>query len=300
MRAFLAITFIRLLSYLSLAQVHAFAAALARLALKLNPALAQVARTNITLCLPQLSAAAQDALASASVQESAKTLLEMGILWRRPCQKVATLVREVHGETFMRAAMAQGHGVILLTPHLGAWEMAGLYASLHYPITSLYRPPKLTRLEHFVRHGREHCGARLVPTDASGVRALFQALKRGEVAGILPDQDPGARGMGDFAPFFGNPAYTMLLVARLARKTGAPVIFTFAERLPQGAGFRMHFLPAHQTIADDDDKRALTALNHGVECCARQCLAQYQWSYKRFKTRPPNTASIYDSSRSEK
>jgi Kdo2-lipid IVA lauroyltransferase/acyltransferase len=295
MRAIIAIAVVRFLSYLPLPWLHRFAAKLGQwLARRPKNRLVRVVHTNLRLCLPHLSAAEHTQLASASLQESAKTFIELGILWCRPCVYVRSLVREVKGEAYMHTAMHAGRGVILLTPHLGAWEMAGLYAGMNYPITSLYRPPKLVRLENFVRNGRQHCGATLVPTDASGIRALLHALKRGEVAGILPDQDPGTRGLGGFAPFFGVPAYTMLLVTRLARKTRAPVIMTFAERLPHGAGFCLHFLPAPPGIDLEDDNAALQVLNQGVEHCARLCLAQYQWSYKRFKTRPDNTPAWYD------
>jgi KDO2-lipid IV(A) lauroyltransferase len=198
------------------------------------------------------------------------------------------------GEQHLQAALQQGRGVILLTPHLGAWEMAGLYASQHYPITSLYRPPRLQGLAPMIKRGRERLGARLVPTDRQGIRALFQALKRGEVVGILPDQVPGEAGTGVFAPFFAQPAYTMTLVARLAHKTGAPVIFTYAERLPNALGFQVHFLPAPAGIDSADLVLAATALNAGVMQCVQRCLTQYQWSYKRFKTVPPGSRSPYE------
>ena len=76
------------------------------------------------------------------------------------------------------------------------------------------------------------------------MRLLVQGLERGEYAGILPDQEPKAETGAVFAPFFGVPAYTMLLVNRLARRTGARVIFLFAERLGPREGFRVHCIAA--------------------------------------------------------
>ena len=130
--------------------------------------------------------------------------------------------------------------MILLTPHLGAWEIAALYVSKKYPLTALYRPPKLKSLNNIIYKARTRAGGTLLATDKKGVRALLQALRRGEVAGILPDQVPNSGGF--FAPFFGVPTYTMSLVARLAQKTNAKVFFTYAERTSQG--FHIHFLPA--------------------------------------------------------
>jgi KDO2-lipid IV(A) lauroyltransferase len=285
----------RLLSWLPLPTVHAFAAALGALTYRFfpNTRSVQVLNTNIRLCHPHLNAHEQATLAHTSLQESAKAFAELGALWLWPCQKVLALVREVENESCVQQAFGQNKGVILLTPHLGGWEMTGLYVSANYPLTGLYRPPKQHILEDFVKQSRERCGATLVPTTTQGIRALLAALKRREAIGILPDQDPSQRGQGGFAPFFGVPAYTMRLVAGLARKTGAPVIFTYAERLPRGQGFRLRFLPAPPGIADADDTTALTALNQGVEQCARGALAQYQWAYKRFKTRPPGADALY-------
>jgi KDO2-lipid IV(A) lauroyltransferase len=111
-------------------------------------------------------------------------------------------------------------------------------------------------------------------------------LSAGGVIGILPDQQPKA-GEGQFAPFFGTPALTMVLLSRLAQRTGATVLFAFAERLPRGAGFRIHILPAPHGIADDDLPSAVAALNRGVEDCVCMAPAQYQWAYKRYSIRPP-------------
>jgi len=135
-------------------------------------------------------------------------------------------------------------------------------------------------------------GATLVPTDASGVRALYKAVAKNQMIGILPDQDPGDEG-GVFAPFFGVPANTMTLLPRLMQKTGAAVIFSYAERLPRGQGFHVHFLPAPADARTDELQQAAAALNLGVENCVRQSPAQYQWSYKRFKTRPPGETRFY-------
>jgi KDO2-lipid IV(A) lauroyltransferase len=85
----------------------------------------------------------------------------------------------------------------------------------------------------------------------------------------------------------------MLLVNRLARRTGAPVIFLFAERLGVAEGFRIHCLPAPQGIESADDRVAATALNHGIQQCVAVCPEQYVWPYKRFRRRPPGAPKVY-------
>lgn len=251
----------------------------------------RIAARNLAACWPELSAAERRRLLRRNLMETAKGMLELGALWQWPLPRVLALVREVHGEADYRAAVAAGHGVVLLTPHLGAWEVSGLYAASLSPITSLYRPTRLG-IDELVSRGRERGGARLVPTDQRGVRALLAALRHGEVAGILPDQDPGADN-GEFAPFFGIPACTMTLVSRLAARSGTPVFLVYAERLAHAAGFRLVFSRLDAAIGSADQAASLAALNAGVEAAIRRVPAQYLWSYKRFKTRPAGEPPFY-------
>ncbi len=125
-----------------------------------------------------------------------------------------------------------------------------------------------------------------------GVKALCHALADKQNIGILPDQDPGNNG-GIFAPFFGVTANTMALVSRLAKKTGAPVIYIYAERLPKGRGYRIYFHDASDAVYDSDTIQSATAINQGIEYCVREHPEQYQWSYKRFKTRPAGETDFY-------
>lgn len=254
--------------------------------------LRRVGAVNINLCFPELSTRRRRRLLHASLIESAKTMTEAGALWLWPAARLESLVRASSGEECLRAALAGGKGAILATPHLGAWEMMGLYSSLHYPITSLYRPPRLVDLDGMVRHGRERLGAKLVPVDGGGVRALYQALGRGELVGMLPDQEPGA-GNGVFASLLGIPANTMVLLSRLAIKTGAPVIFCYAQRLPRGRGYHLHYLPAPTAINRAPLERSVAVMNDMVETLIRQRPEQYQWGYKRFRTRPEGEPAIY-------
>ncbi|HKR76960.1 MAG TPA: lipid A biosynthesis acyltransferase, partial [Rhodanobacter sp.] len=114
-----------------------------------------------------------------------------------------------------------------------------------------------------------------------GVRTLYKRLAAGGTVGILPDQKPRA-GEGEFAPFFGREALTMVLLPRLAARTGATVLYAFAERLPRGVGYCIHFLPAPDGLVDADLASACSALNRGVEACVDLAFAQYQWQYKRW------------------
>jgi Kdo2-lipid IVA lauroyltransferase/acyltransferase len=246
---------------------------------------------NLKLCLPELSDRERRRLLRASLIETGKTAVEAGPIWLWPAERLRGLLGEAQGVEAVDAAVRGGRGVIVATPHLGCWEMAGQYCAARWGITSLYRPPRLAALDDLIRQGRERLGAQLVPTDARGVRQLYETLAQGRMIGILPDQDPGRGGV--FAPFFGIPANSMVLIGRLARKTGAPVFFCFSERLPGASGYRMHFFPAPAGIDDTDPVVAASAMNRGIETCVRACPEQYQWSYRRFRNRPPGEARIY-------
>jgi len=294
MRAGLIKWVLRVLAWLPLPLTHALATVIGRILARYPQGrLFQVIQKNIQLCLPNLSESQKICLIEDNLIETCKTFTELGAIWLWPLQRVLRLIRVVSGEHYLQDAYQQGQGVILLTPHLGAWELAGLYASAHYPLTALYRPPKLKGLQRLIHQARQRGGGRFMPTDHTGVRALYQALRRGQIAGILPDQVPQS-GLGIFVPFLGMPAYTLVLVSRLAHKTQAPVILTYAQRLPRGQGFHLHFLPAPADLQHPQLDIAVRALNQGIEQCIYQCPSQYQWSYKRFKKQPDGALSVYD------
>jgi KDO2-lipid IV(A) lauroyltransferase len=248
---------------------------------------------NLRLCLPELSILQRHTIARRSLIHEAQTLFEIPAILSLSQPRTQALVNEVIGLEYLQQGMEKGHGVILAVPHLGNWELIGLYASTKYPMTSLYRPQhRSPALDNFIRTGRQRFGARLVPTDAGGVRALYKALDNNELLAILPDQDPGTSG-GVFAPFFGHQANTMVLLSRLAQRNRATVLYCYTERLRWGRGFRMHFIPASDDIYNPDRQQAATAINRGLEQCIRQAPAQYWWSYKRFKIRPEGENNLY-------
>ena len=225
--------------------------------------------------------------------EMGKSVAEIGVLWTSSEKTIRKLVRCISGESDLKKAMDQGKGLILALPHLGTWEMVGMWGSLNYPMTSMYRTPPMSQMGLLMRKARERFGAHLVSADSSGIRALYKALERGEIVAILPDQVPSTRSGSVLAPFFGIPANTMVLLSRLAIKTGAPVVFACAERLPYGRGYHLHFLPAPSDINDGNLESSATAVNAMVEQCVRQIPTQYQWIYKRFRGRRTGDKEYY-------
>ncbi|MCC8999267.1 MAG: lysophospholipid acyltransferase family protein [Candidatus Contendobacter sp.] len=286
---------LRLTALLPLPWAHAIGATLSGPLGWFPNDLRRIADRNLTLAFPELPAADRKRLLRRNLRETGKLMLELGPLWLWRGDRVLGLVQgSVTGEEALTTAVRQRQGAILLTPHLGAWEMAGLYYSSRYPLTILYRPSRLG-LDELSLYGRGRLGGAVVATDASGVRALLTALRKGEVLGILPDQDPGSveDSSGIFAPFFGITANTMTLVSRLALKTGAPVFLTWAERLPLGRGFALHLRLLPEVTSAASLEASVAAMNLGVEGAVRTLPEQYLWAYKRFKTRPPGAAKLY-------
>jgi KDO2-lipid IV(A) lauroyltransferase len=172
-------------------------------------------------------------------------------------------------------------GVIILTPHIGSFELgARLYAATA-PVTVLYKAPRREDLHQLLKLARTHPNMTPVPADTGGVRALLRALRRGEAVGILPDQVPSA-GDGVWAPFFGRPAFTMTLPARLAEKTGAPVYVLATWRRPLGRGWDLELSRLEQVPTPE-------AINRELEAIIRRRPDQYVWSYNRYKN-PPASA----------
>ncbi|MDW8478617.1 MAG: lipid A biosynthesis acyltransferase [Xanthomonadales bacterium] len=275
------------LGLLPLPLLHALGAALGTLLGAVPGTRAsRVARRNLELCFPGEGAAFRRRLYWASFRELGKAVLELGWIWGRRPERALALVREVEGEELLQRAFAAGRGVILAAPHLGAWELLNLWLCRQGSLAIVYRPPPLAWLEPLLTAVRGRLGAIQIRAEGGGLRALFRQLAAGGAVGILPDQRP-RWGEGVFAPFFGIPTYTMTLVSRLARRTGAPVLLAFAERLPRGRGFAIRLREAPPGIHDPSLEASVAALNRGVESCARAALPQYQWSYKRFSHLPP-------------
>ncbi|MCC7013163.1 MAG: lysophospholipid acyltransferase family protein [Planctomycetes bacterium] len=276
----------------SLATLHAFGRAAGRVLASWPTRERLATRVNLAACFPELDAAARAELERASLLETGCTMAELAALWCWPGARVLELVREARGLEALDAARRE-HGALLLTPHLGAWELAGLFTGSRMPLTALYKAPRIREMEAFYTQGRERCGARLVPADVGGVRALHRALRAREVVGVLPDQDPG-RGSGIFVPFFGVPANTTTLVAKLLQKHPCPLFLVWCERLPLSAGFRMHYVVARgDDLRSPDTEVAVRAMNRELEALIRSAPSQYLWSYKRFRNRPVGLRDPY-------
>jgi KDO2-lipid IV(A) lauroyltransferase len=215
----------------------------------------------------------------AAIAGAGRLLAELPAVWLRPRAEVAALVRRIDGKEYVDAARAAGKGIVFLTPHLGCFEITAKIAAEEFPITVLYRAPKLAWLQPMIEKGRGQDNVRLARADLSGVRELLAALLRKEVVGILPDQVPG-EGEGEWAEFFGKPAYTMTLAAKLAARPGSACLLAFGERLPGGEGYVLHIRPLPAAVPGESETRRM---NRALEALIRECPGQYLWGYHRYK-----------------
>lgn len=242
---------------------------------------------NLRLARPDLAARARPAEARAILRETALNLFDTLAVWTRPPARNLRRVRAVHGGEHFRAALSGGRGLIVAAPHYGHWELLNQYLAAQAPLAIVYRPPGSAAVEAFLRRARQVPGIEQVRAESAGVRRLLHVLRGGGTAGILPDQQPKL-GEGEFAPFFGVQALTMTLLPRLAARTGATVLFAYAERCPDG-DYEIGFEPAAAALSGADPRAAVAALNAGVEAIARRDFRQYQWTYKRYSLRPPDS-----------
>lgn len=271
---------------LPLRVLHALGSAFGDLVWLLNGRERRITTINLALVEAQDSALAGQLDGRRVLRETGKAAIEVAKVWSGRPEHALGLVREVRGRELFEQALASGKGIIIAAPHLGCWELLSYWLAERTPLAIVYRPPRNAAFEPLLIKARGASKVEQVRAEGAGVRSLYRRLAAGGVVGILPDQQP-RQGDGVFAPFFGIEALTMVLVPRLAERTKATVLFAFAERLPRGAGFRIHIQAAPECIADVDLRVACTALNQGVEACVRVAPVQYQWNYKRYSISPP-------------
>jgi KDO2-lipid IV(A) lauroyltransferase len=276
---------IRWISRWPLGLLHALGAGLGWLTWSLSPTYRRRLRENADL-------AGVDARARRrSIAEAGRMVAETPWLWLHADEAMlAPLVQWRDTEEF-DAAIAARRPLVILTPHMGSFEVAARAYAIKYgpvqPVTVLYRPARQRALREFQERARERPMMATAPANLAGVRQMLRALKRRESVGLLPDQVP-PEGQGVWAPFFGRPAYTMTLAARLAQQTGAECFVLRCERLARGRGWVIHAsrlvrpLPAGTDAAAQVEGAAI--VNETMEQVIARDPGQYLWGYNRYKT----------------
>ena len=267
----------RLLSRLPLSWLHRLGGWAGWLTYKASPSYARRLRENLFNALGR----EDEAVLRAAIVEAGRQALELPFIWGRPAAEVVAAAVRTEGWELVEAARAEGAGILFITPHLGCFEITAQCIAAKIPITVLYRPPRKEVLQPLMEGGRARGQMRTAPADLSGVRKLVKTLRSHEAVGMLPDQVPGA-GEGVWSTFFGKPAWTMTLAARLAAVKGVRVIYTWAERLPRGEGYVFRLQAPTESLTGDIDAD-VAIINREVERMILQCPQQYLWGYNRYK-----------------
>lgn len=289
----LLINILKFLGHRSLKTLNALAYLAYLITLPLPLQLKRTIRINISRCFPNLSMHEINSLVKKNVLQTFIRILEMPFFWFAPIKKINTLQWDIQGETEFKKIFEEGRGVILLVPHLGAWEAVNYYMGSHYSAASLYKPGRHHYQELLLKIARERFGTQMFPTNVSGIKGLLQSLKAGRCAAILPDHDPGENG-GIFVPFFDIPAHTATLIAKLASKSTAPIYCVVSSRLSKGKGFRLEFIPGRALLKNPDLETAVTAMNDQIASLIKRWPEQYEWSYKRFRRTRWNQVWFYE------
>jgi len=272
--------FMKAVSLLPLGLSRVLGGMIGRLGWWFNSRAAKTTLRNLELCMPQLDQRQRRDLARRSMQQTGVMLLETPAVWMRDIDWVNRRILAVTGKDIVERAIAEKRGVIVIAPHIGNWEVAGLYIAGFGDITCLYQPPKNPEMNEIIKSSRESMGVKLAPTNRRGVMTLFKAIKQGGMTGILPDQVPD-EGSGMMSEFFAQPCKTMTLVCTLIQKTGCAAVVAYAQRVP--GGFSMVFKQPHADIFSDELETAVKGLDLSVQDCVEDIPEQYQWEYKRLR-----------------
>ena len=283
----------KLLSWLPMRVIAAMSGPMSTVGWWLAKSRRRVALINLRLCFPQLTDAEREAIARQHFRAYMQAALEHGFLWHASGQCIRDYV-SLHDEHEWRQFREQENPkpVIWLCPHFIGLDAAAIRISVDTSGCSIYSEQSNPDLDQMMLGGRTRFGDSKIIARTEGVKPIIRAMKSGLPFYYLPDMDFGARD-SVFSTFFGVTAATITGVSRLAKLTGAAVVPVIATQRPKGAGYDVRFFPAWDAFPSGDDAADARRVNAFIEDRVRENIAQYLWTHKRFKTRPPNEPSVY-------
>ena len=222
----------KLLSNMSFKSAHNLGRLFGKILYKFSNKIRKNTSINLKLCFPNNTKEEHETLLKETLIETEKSYFESPILWFSEISKIRASIIDIKGEDLLEKELEKGKGAIVIIPHFGAWEILS-HVIYKYPTTTLYKPLRLKGLEQKIVHARARFGNCLVPTTSKGVKAVYAAIKSGEIIAILADQDPGVE-HGIFVPFYNTPTLTMTLLSKIAQKTKSPAFTLMAKRVENG------------------------------------------------------------------
>ncbi len=243
-------------------------------------------KINMALIAPTLSHLQKQALTKEIIYHQCLTSIESIKTWAMPPDWSITQIRDVHNKDILLDGLASPNGMLAIVPHLGTWEMMNAWLNQFGSPTIMYKPVKGDITNNFILQGRARLNATLVPTDGSGVKAVFKTLKQGGFSIVLPDHVPDPSG-GVIVPFFGIETLTSTLASKLASKTKCALVGLACIRRDDGHGFDIYCYKLDDpALYDRNTKTAAYALNLAMQRMIEDNYSHYMWGYRRFKHIP--------------
>jgi Kdo2-lipid IVA lauroyltransferase/acyltransferase len=252
--------------------------------------LSKIISLNIQIAFPDMDHQQRQQLTKQAIRNELTSYFEFLSIWGASNQKNIQRIQKIHGEHYLHEALAEKKGVVLVVPHFGTWEVMNSWLSQYTQMTILYKPVKNPDADQFVRDARSREQAHLVPTDESGVRQIFKALKQGGTTAILPDHTPDHG--GDMVDYFGIPLASSSLSAKLIQKTKAKALLIYTMRNDQD-GFDMYIEQINPQIYEGPAENGTRIIHQSLEQLIQRYPEHYHWSYKRFRANPA-LKKIYD------
>jgi KDO2-lipid IV(A) lauroyltransferase len=250
----------------------------------------RVVERQIAAAFPEMRRVAVQKLARDSYRHLGRTFIETALLDSLGKDGLQELVETVEGWEEIEDVMSKGRGAVLVTGHIGNWELAGAYvAARGIPLDAIVRGMANPLFDAYLNHTREAMGMTIVH-DSEAVRRTPRSLRAGRAVAFVADQ--GVMGLAStFVPFFGRPAKTPRGAAVFALRFNVPVVFVVALRQPNGR-YRIvvERIEAPQTGDRDRDVDAIVArFTQHLEKWVRAVPAQYFWQHRRWRRQPPDT-----------
>ncbi|OTG83215.1 lipid A biosynthesis acyltransferase [Acinetobacter sp. ANC 4558] len=274
--------FLKLFSKLPLIFIQSSAKAVGRFLYTSNSSAKKTTSENLKIAYPILSNEEHEHLLKLNLQHQCMTYAESIKVWGSSIDFSLQQIKHVHQSKLFFNALKNPNGTLAIVPHFGNWEIMNAWVNQYTNPVIMYKPSKNKGLDKFMLESRNRLNATLVPTDDTGVRALFRHLKSGGFSAILPDHVPKESG-GIYAPFYGKNVLSPTLLSKLAAKTQCSVIGMYCLRNQDLDGFDLHFYQVSNEILSKDLITSVTALNHDLEIMINFSPEQYLWGYKRFR-----------------
>lgn len=269
-------------SMLPMVAIQSFAKVIGHLLFTTHSSARKTTEINLRIAYPELSEQQREDLTKENLKNQCMSYAESIKIWGASTDYALSLIHKIHGENIFLEAVKAGQGVIVVVPHHGTWELLNVWLNQHSSPVIMYKPSKQKDLDRFMLEARQRLNATLVPTDESGVRAIFKHLKNGGLTAILPDHVPKKTG-GIYSPFYGQMALSSTLVSKLAAKTQCAVIGLTCLRKDNHEGFEIYVNNISKDVLSKDLQHSVDTLNFELEQMINASPKHYLWGYKRFR-----------------